>query len=69
MLRTFLSWLRAAARDAVLAGVSDAAAELAGDGDDPAPALLALRQRLTPALPAPDQADAPARTRKGVSRG
>ena len=69
MLRTFLGWLRAAARDAVLAGVSDAAAELAGD-DDPGPAVALLRARLAPALLAPDgtEADAP-RGRKGAARG
>lgn len=47
----FFSWLRAQVKAAVLAGLADAAAEL-GEGQDPAKAVEALRQRLE-ALPAP----------------
>jgi hypothetical protein len=61
MLRTFLGWLRSATRDAILAGASDAAAQLAGDGGDTDAALAGLTVRLQ--LPAPE-ADEPRKTKR-----
>jgi hypothetical protein len=51
MFSHFFSWLRHQARDAILAGASDAAGQLAGDGDDTRAALTDLTARLQ--LPAP----------------
>lgn len=47
MLQSILSWLRRSVRDAFLAGVQDAIAELdkGGVGTDEAPALESLRTR------------------------
>jgi hypothetical protein len=52
-----LAWIRASVRNAVLAGVGDALAELDAGGDD-ATAAAALRARLAPPsapLPAPPE--------------
>lgn len=58
------TWLRERTRQAFLSGISDALSELDGNGLDGIPAAVAdLRQRLTPALPAPD-ADTEAAPRK-----
>lgn len=47
----FFSWIREQVKQAVLAGVSDAATELGEQPTDTALALASLRERL--ALPAP----------------
>jgi hypothetical protein len=46
------TWIRQKAREAFLSGIGDALAELDA-GEDTAPAVEALRQRLLPQLPAP----------------
>lgn len=51
----FFSWIRSQVRNAVLAGINDAASEIAGGESSeevPADALALLRQRL--ALPSPE---------------
>lgn len=48
----FFTWLRQKTRDAVLAGISDAAEEVGAPDDVSAP-LAKLRERLTLRLPAP----------------
>ena len=61
------NWIRNRVRAAVLAGVADAAAEIDGDGSaDLDNALAALRARVQPALPAPEQAPAES---NGVAHG
>lgn len=65
---TFFGWLRRGACQAVLSGVADACESLAATDATEGDGAARLRLVLTPALPAPTEADAPAR-RKGAARG
>lgn len=51
----FFQWIREQAKNAVLAGINDAAQELDGNGqDDSSKALLDLSHRLNPPVALPD---------------
>jgi len=55
----FLGWLRTLARDAILAGIEDAAVIAADGSGDAQQGAIDFRRRLTPALPtgADDEAE------------